>query len=176
MALGGVIMSVFITSDLHLGHYAATKFRKEFKEGDQHYHDFILVENINERVDKRDKLFILGDVAFSDSGLKWLKNIRCKNIELILGNHDKYPLDRYYESGITKIHGFRGYRNLWLSHCPIHPQELYRKRGNVHGHIHRNTMTKPLLDPRYFNVNVEFHNYYPVPLEKIETHFDRMGD
>lgn len=166
-------MSVFFTSDLHLGHYAATKFRKEFKEGDVDYHDFTIVSNINDRVHKRDKLFILGDLAFSDKGLKWADRIDCQNIELILGNHDKYPTQRYLAMGF-KIHGFRKYKGLWLSHCPIHPNELYRCNGNLHGHVHANSDSKPIQDKRYINVNVDMNKYYPVSFERIQERFSKL--
>ncbi len=160
-------MSVFFTSDLHLGHHAATRFRPEFKEGDIYYHDFSIIDNINSVVDKRDKLFILGDLAFSDAGLKAAEGILCRNVELILGNHDKYPLRRYLALGY-KIHGFRGYKEYWLSHCPIHPQEMYRKIGNIHGHIHCNGKSGPVEDTKYFNVNIDVNKYKPVRFEKIQ--------
>jgi len=166
-------MSTWFTSDLHLGHYSVGKTRG-FDITDEH--DYTLVENINSKVNKRDKLFILGDLAFTDKGLHWLDVVRCRNIELILGNHDKYPLRRYMEHGITKFHGFRGYKNYWLSHCPIHPNEIRKKTGNIHGHIHTFGDTEKIIDPRYYNVNVEFHDLHPVSLEEIERHFKEKND
>ncbi len=160
-------MSTFFTSDLHLGHYGATKFRPEFKEGDTFYHDSFIVDSINSKVAKRDKLFILGDLAFSLKGMKAAEGILCQNVELILGNHDKYPVQKYLSMGF-KVHGFRGYREFWLSHCPIHPNEMYRKVGNIHGHIHSSSNSNPIQDSRYINVNVDMNQYRPVRFETIQ--------
>ena len=161
-------MSTFFTSDLHLGQSRIIEDRK-FSCIDEH--DWKLVENINEMVNKRDKLFILGDLAFSPKGLNWASQIACQNIELILGNHDMYQIKKYHQAGILKIHGFRGYRNKWLSHCPMHPNEIRKKDGNIHGHIHKFGDTPDITDPRYYNVNVEYHDLKPVPFEAIEEYY-----
>jgi calcineurin-like phosphoesterase family protein len=157
-------MSVWFTSDLHLGHQHCSDTRG-FPSVEEH--DSHLIENINDSVNKRDKLFILGDLAFSDAGLKRVNDIQCRNIELVLGNHDKYPIWKYLNV-VNKIHGFRGYKNYWLTHCPIHPHEIRKKCGNIHGHVHIFGDTKSIDDPRYLCVNVEFHNFKPVSFEAIE--------
>lgn len=130
-------------------------------------HDYQIVENINALVGKNDKLFILGDVAFSRNGLQWANNIMCRNIELILGNHDMYPIEQYQAMG-WKVHGFHKYKGYWLSHCPIHPNELRDMHGNIHGHVHIFSDTPKITDPRYFNANPEFHKFYPIKFHKIE--------
>ena len=157
-------MSVWFTSDLHLGHTFIAKTRK-FQSIDEH--DDSLIETINKMVHRRDKLYILGDLAFSDKGMCAARNIQCKNVELILGNHDKYPVTRYIDMG-WKIHGFRRYKQFWISHCPIHPNEMRKKAGNLHGHIHTFGDTIDIEDPRYFNVNVEYHNLRPISSEQVE--------
>jgi calcineurin-like phosphoesterase family protein len=58
---------------------------------------------------------------------------------------------KYFED----VRGFLRYKQMWLSHCPIHPQELYRCKLNVHGHIHKNT-NSPELPLPYVNVNWDF--------------------
>lgn len=156
-------MTTFFISDLHLGHEFAAKTRG-FALVDEH--DWQIVENINKIVNKQDKLYILGDLAFTDKGMKWADQIRCKNIELILGNHDKYPVQQYLRH-VQKIHGFRTYHNYWISHAPIHPYEL-RQRMNIHGHVHKFSDTQKIEDPRYYNVNVEYHNLGPVAFTEID--------
>jgi len=156
--------NVFFTSDLHLGHQMIARTRC-FNSMDEH--DGTLVENINQTVPKRSKLYILGDLAFSRNGLQWAKEIKCDNIELILGNHDMYPLTEYLKIA-TKIHGFRKYKTFWLSHCPIHPNELRDMDGNIHGHVHHFSDTTKIEDPRYINVNTEFHKHKPITFEAIQ--------
>lgn len=165
-------MSVWFTSDLHLGHIMIAETRKFMSIDD---HDHQMVENINDSVNKRDKLYILGDLAFSDKGMKWAHSIRCQNVELILGNHDKYPVKKYLDMG-WKLHGFRGYRDYWLSHCPIHPNEIRMKKGNLHGHIHIFGDTQAITDPRYLCVNPEFHQLKPISFESIEKMMELRKD
>jgi len=163
-------MSGFFTSDLHLGHRAAAHFR-EFESVDEH--DDTIVHNINARVNKRDKLFILGDLAFSDKGLNRIFDINCQNIELLMGNHDKYPAHRYFKY-VQKLHGFYKYKDFWLSHCPIHPNEMYRAKGNLHGHVHKTSNSPRIEDPRYFNVNIDMNNMFPISFKYILERFDKI--
>jgi len=146
-------MGVWFTSDLHLGNHlngkmgeGRTRLGSTADEAGWH-----ITETINELVHKRDKLYILGDVIdHQEIGFKWANQIRCQNVELIMGNHDVFQLNRYIGLG-WKIHGFRGYKNYWLSHCPMHPYELRtggNKIGNIHGHIHVFGDTQKIEDPR----------------------------
>jgi calcineurin-like phosphoesterase family protein len=162
-------MSVFFTSDLHLGNKKSAENRGFMSADD---HDYHMTENINDTINKRDKLFILGDIGDNKNSLiKWLPSIRCQNIELIMGNHDVYGA-AFYLQYVQKIHGFRGYKNYWLSHCPIHPHEMRKKTGNIHGHIHIFGDTEDITDSRYFNVNPEFNDMKPVSLEQIQARLE----
>jgi len=165
-------MAVWFTSDLHLGHGFITKFRSISDYGDTFTHDFTIVDNINSCVKKKDKLFILGDAILSKSGIEHAANINCRNIELLLGNHDQFQLGLYLSLG-WKIHGFKLYDKMWLSHCPIHPTEMGRVLMNVHGHVHGTGNTFGLIsDPHYFNVNIELHNFMPIHLDRLKEYID----
>ena len=168
-------MSVWFTSDLHLGNplngkmgEGRTKLGCTADEA-----GWNLTETINEMVPKRAKLFILGDAIDSSQGIKWAKCIRCQNIEIILGNHDKLRLSEYFAMG-WKVHGFRKYRTFWLSHCPIHPHEIRNMDLNIHGHVHIFGDTPRIEDPRYFCVNPEFHDFKPVSIETIDKYVENL--
>ena len=162
-------MSVFITSDLHLGHELASKCRG-FANTTEH-DDYIIKILKIQCFNKRMLLWILGDVAMKMEALDRLSEIPCEK-RLVRGNHDTFK-DNVYRKYFTKIHGFLRYKSMWLSHCPIHPQEMYRCKGNVHGHIHMNTQS-PLLPYPYFNVNWDFHAR-AIPLDEIKLWFDEQG-
>lgn len=154
--------NVFFISDLHFGHNKILKFSGEYRLGATiEEHDEWLINSINSVVSKRDKLFILGDVAFGQEHIKKLGRLAGVK-ELILGNHDKYRTQDYLR-WCTKIHGFRTYNGFWLSHAPIHPAEL-RGCFNIHGHVHMNS----LPDRHYLNVSVEACAGHPVPLELLK--------
>ena len=63
-----------------------------------------------------------------------------------------------------EVYGFHKYKEFWLSHCPIHPQEL-RGKYNIHGHVHHNNIP----DKNYFNVCIEALNGLPIKLDEIRA-------
>lgn len=158
-------MSVFVTSDLHLGHTLAAKMRgfSSVKE-----HDIFILDTLNDMLGRRNKLFVLGDIAWNKEALSELKKMPF-TMDAVLGNHDTYSSKDYAEV-FNKVYGIVRYKKLWLTHAPIHPQEIYRCKGNVHGHIHYGAATKNLGLP-YYNVNLEFHDMKPVAFEDIAALF-----
>lgn len=153
--------TVRFISDLHFGHSKILDFVGAARGGSTvDEHDQWLIEQWNSVVTKRDAVYVLGDVAFSRKGLACVKNLRGQKF-LLLGNHDNFPLSDYEALGF-KIIGFKKYKGFWLSHAPIHPQEL-RGKYNIHGHVHLNSVP----DGRYFNVCVEPLQGKPISLTEI---------
>ena len=152
--------NVYFISDLHFGHDRITSFRPDFGSCSEE-HDSILIDRINSKVGKRDKLYILGDIAFNKRGVEQFKRIQSRHVEAIWGNHCDIkrlaPL-------VEKWHAFKEYKEFWLSHCPIHPNEL-RGRVNIHGHVHNKTID----DERYISVCVEACNGYPLSIDEIRA-------
>lgn len=105
-------------------------------------------ESWKEHVRKKDHVYVLGDVAMNRESLQLLS--RWPGIKtLILGNHDEFKISEYM-CVFAKVHGFMRYKEFWLSHPPIHANELRGKR-NIHGHVHYASVD----DTRYVNVCVE---------------------
>jgi calcineurin-like phosphoesterase family protein len=88
----------------------------------------------NDTIRKRDVVYVMGDAAFTQEGLSSIGTLSGRKI-LIRGNHDMLPTEDYL-SVFSEIYGAFMYKGLWLTHIPIHPQELFG-RTNVHGHCHR---------------------------------------
>lgn len=145
---------VFMISDLHIGHVSILKFRRCNPEWTLEDHDKWIVKQWNSVVKKRDTVYVLGDVCFDVEKMKLFLKMNGNKI-LILGNHDKFDLG-VYQKYFSKIHAFRRYKGYWISHCPIHPQEM-RGRKNIHGHLHDNyvLLEDGSIDTNYFNVSVE---------------------
>jgi len=160
---------VYFTSDLHLGHKNICKYRKEFSTTKEH--DEYLLTQI-EALGKRDLLYVLGDFLFDceeyDSYLERLGKSR-RRMKLLLGNHDSRRLYNGLPKNIEVCLPIFSYKNMWLTHCPIHEKELRGRLGNIHGHLH----LKTLKDDRYFNVNVDVNDYKFVPLDTIKIHFNK---
>ena len=156
--------NTWFSSDLHLDHKGIIKFR-DF--GSVEEHNAIIKDNYHKVVKPRDRVYLTGDVAFSKEALEDLKTWSGTKI-LICGNHD-------LERGITmkdlcdvydEVYAFKRWREFWLSHCPIHPEEL-RGKYNLHGHCHSHIID----DPRYLNLCLEHHNYMPIDINFIRDHF-----
>lgn len=156
-------MSVFFISDLHLGHRKILDF-EPMRLGEPvsclEAHDEILVERILKTVNKRDILWVLGDVAFSKQGLAMLADTIPCRMKLVRGNHDQFAMTNY--SMFEEVLGLVKYKGFWLSHAPIHPAEL-RGIKNIHGHVH----SQSIPDERYINVCVEALSGYPVNLDHL---------
>ncbi len=124
--------NVYFIGDLHFGHKNIAVFRKEFETELQHRRH--LMDVWSGFITKRDVVYVMGDAAFTSEGLDSIDELPGRKI-LIRGNHDLLPTDAYL-SVFEEVYGLLAYKGLWLSHAPIHPQELYG-RTNVHGHCHR---------------------------------------
>ncbi len=152
---------VFLTADLHIGHRNICKYRSEFSSPAEH--DECIIDNWNSVVTKaRYQVWVLGDMYVKNKYYDFDSITSRLNgtIHIITGNHcyDTAYHSMHIAVGLVKKYGF------WLSHCPMHPQEL-RGRRNIHGHIHG--VENQLCDDRYINVNCEFWGYTPVNLELI---------
>lgn len=162
---------VFFISDLHLGHKNILKFSPTRGGTDMQSHSEWLVDQWNSVVTKQDLVWVLGDVCFNAIHMPYLKKMNGSK-HLILGNHDKFTLKEYFQY-FNKVHGFRTYKNAWLSHAPIHCDSL-RNKINIHGHLHNGIVKywdslgdDSLEDNRYFNVSVEQLNGVPITYEDI---------
>lgn len=152
-------MSVYFCSDLHFGHKNIQKFR-QFVLSQNHNEQFIC-EAWKNRVTKRDDVYVLGDAAFTMEAIDLFKNLPGRKF-LIRGNHDLCDTAAYLKV-FAEVYGLLKYKEFWLSHAPVHPDEL-RGKVNLHGHVHYQSIRQPFhpalhvkqeLDLRYFNCCVE---------------------
>ena len=89
--LGKDYSDFFFTSDLHISHRNILKYdNRPFKNIEEH--DQALINNINNKVNEKSCLFILGDVSMTSNMSylgKLLNQIKCDMV-LIKGNHDSH--------------------------------------------------------------------------------------
>jgi len=91
---------LYFTSDSHYGHHNICSATTKWVDAEDMTRDFesldsmndMLVDNINKLVGENDILFHLGDWSFGgfDNIRKFRERIACKNIHLVLGNHDHH--------------------------------------------------------------------------------------
>lgn len=163
---------VWVSSDWHIGHRNIAKFRNQVTSTEDNTQ--ILLDNTLECVRKRDTLWLLGDMCFTEDDVEVFRVLskHVENLHLVLGNHDTDTAERrralrtMLDEGIyTSVHSLVNYNGFWLSHAPLHDLEL---RGrNIHGHNHNVIIP----DDRYVNVCVDVTDMKPVKFQEIKGRF-----
>lgn len=149
-------MTVWFTSDLHLGHRYVAETRGFADASD---HDLALWQNFSAVLTKHDDLWVLGDLAVSnpEAAFGIIRSLPCRT-HLITGNHDKaHPMhrdshtwQRRYLEVFASVQPFARKRidgrEVLLSHFPYerdrgeprHTQWRLINRGAwlLHGHTH----------------------------------------
>jgi calcineurin-like phosphoesterase family protein len=99
--------NIWFTSDLHLGHknlvrgstsWEGEERLKDCRDFDSlEEHDNYIIDNINKVVGYKDILYIIGDFFLgSRDRIKYYRDqIKCQNVHLILGNHDRLKYEDY---------------------------------------------------------------------------------
>lgn len=160
---------VFVISDTHFGHKKVIEFEQKHRPFSTiEEHDETLVDNWNKVVNKRDSVWHLGDVVFGLKNFSILGRLNGKK-RLVLGNHDHYPAERYLKY-FSRVMGVSKYKDVLLSHVPMHPEQLGRFRKNIHGHTHSHRVKivgSDEIDERYISVSVEQTGLKPIPLDEL---------
>ena len=170
--------ATFLIGCTHFGHEKMYKFVNHDGTKVRPYEnakqaDDAMLTNWNSVVGVDDKVYVLGDVAFTSESLSILKKCNGKKI-LIKGNHDDLSVSEYmkYFKDIRSSHKLDG---ELLSHIPIHPDSLWREKKNIywlniHAHLHAYPVkTNNAEDARYFSVCVERINYTPISIDEIRS-------
>jgi calcineurin-like phosphoesterase family protein len=141
-------------------------------------HDEHIIEKWNSVVNKKDTVWILGDITMEKSSpfhlldrLKGIKNV-------ILGNHDMPQHVPEMLKHVNKVCSTIKKKNVILTHIPIHTQEIGRFRKNIHGHLHENKVmidthdtfgnkNGETEDDRFINVSCECVDFTPVELNSL---------
>jgi len=131
-----------------------------------------LVKNINDKVGENDTLYHLGDFAMGGkaSARTFREQLKCKNIVLIFGNHDRY-YDKDFCSLFSKtydIYNYRGYgKNIILCHYALKVWN-HSSHGSysLYGHSHGTLPDDP--HSFSFDVGVDCHNFSPLSVHEVE--------
>lgn len=129
--------NIWFTSDTHFGHKniagpKVSQWTSGYRDFDTvHEMNKTIVNNINKYVKEDDILYHLGDWSFGGvhNILQFRNLIICKNVHLILGNHDQHIIDKqisYFDTTFNPIELFSsvqdvlhlniGKTKLFLSH------------------------------------------------------------
>lgn len=130
-----------------------------------------LIQWYNEMVDDGDRVYILGDVAFSPSKFREVMTRLKGRKVLVPGNHEPRRFDKICADVGVEVRGYVVKKGFILSHIPIHPGSMARWSVNIHGHLHSNRVEEEgypgSADPRYVCVSVEHTDYKPILLDEV---------
>ena len=189
---------IFFTSDTHYGHTNICRGVSNWRDEDgnvpvkqtrefdtlDHMNDKI-VESINSVVGENDILFHLGDFSFGgfDNIAEFRSRIVCKNIHLILGNHDHHiernkgdiqrlfsSVNQYLRLSVSFYPGttiYQGEHEFVLMHYPIASwHNMNDGVIHLHGHVHL-PPDKKLSQGKAMDVGVDGNNLMPYTLGQI---------
>lgn len=141
-----------------------------------------MIEWYNALVADQDRVYILGDVAFTPSAMRRAVTRMKGRKVLIPGNHEPTKMRKYFDL-FDDVRGYVQRKGFIMSHIPIHPDCMGRWKLNIHGHLHGNVVMKKevvfteahpesgelleIQDLRYYNACVEHHNFRPKELDEI---------
>jgi calcineurin-like phosphoesterase family protein len=109
--------------------------------------DQVMLDRINETVGTDDTLYILGDFSFKGKKpIDYRIRIKCQDIHLIMGNHDK-KTDYYPSENVVDMNGFSSMQEvkeiiycnqrIYLSHYPHRSWPASHKGSYMlYGHLH----------------------------------------
>ena len=168
----------WVYSDPHFYHGNICKFEREpgvklrpWDDAEQMTED--MIQWYNEMVEDQDRVYILGDIAFSPAHMrKAVSRLKGRKV-LVPGNHEPPKMRKYFDL-FDDVRGYVVKKGFIMSHIPIHPGSLSRWKLNIHGHLHAN-QTKDMFgrhqlqsnDERYYCACVEQTNFRPKLLDDI---------
>ena len=180
-----ILIMDYFTSDLHLAHENCVHFRKKIKNcpfNNLTQMNDLIYENFS-HFEKKDRVFLLGDIAWNKEELtKFFNHLHSQKIEIhwILGNHDKsncYPVSFTYPVVINDVEVVKSnstYKSIFLSHY----QHLIWDRSHygiyhLFGHSHQGTQDRLYSQvfeglEKSLNVNLEFYDYKPISRDSVE--------
>ena len=114
-----------------------------------------------------DRVFVLGDVAKRNPMYTTTHefNMLPGEKHLIRGNCDLDPIHDYvHKFGFVDITNMRWYKDgICLVHDPFIYEAMDKKYRMIHGHVHKEYLTKPGL----VNVGVDQWKLTPVPAREV---------
>lgn len=146
-------------------------------------HDADIIKKWNNKVEKTDDVFILGDLMLGDNeqGMKKIEQLN-GHLHIILGNHDSQTRIELYKQlpNVVEVKYAKvikvSKQHYYLSHYPTicsnyNDKPYHNHMINLYGHTHQQTNFFEMCgaeNPFMYHVGVDSHDCYPVSIEKID--------
>lgn len=149
---------IYFIADTHFGcENLVANTRTGFANIEEH--DQTIIDGINARVDRKDRLVICGDFCRKDPQ-KYRARIKCREVWLILGNHDKPSWAKCFSRcSLGEMIKLSPEFKVWASHYPhAYWPSSHHGVGHVYGHCHSQreaTLDKAFPGRRSIDVGVD---------------------
>ena len=178
----------FVTSDTHFFHENIIKYcNRPFNNVEEM--NINIIQNWNNVVSQEDDVYVIGDFALIKGEdhkekikkLQYLSNALNGKKHLILGNHDYFTVNEYFEAGFIDVK--EGFMELllnahWFTMCHYQMTSWNNShRGSMHlfGHEHWRQQYEPKhsiyeemkWSERKFNVCIDANKFTPVNINDI---------
>lgn len=174
---------IWIFSDPHFGHkniaIGTSNWEGESRKGCRDFAnpdimDATIINNINEKVGYDDTLICLGDWTFAGEGkvAEYRSRIVCKNLHLVLGNHDKPIRDSLsHQAHFTTVRDYLemnvGEHHVVMTHYPIESwNRMHRGSFHLFGHQHLPKHLK-LKNGKKLDVGLDGNDFEPYSWSEI---------
>ena len=172
-------MTVWFTSDLHLGHANVIKYcRRPFPHVDAM--NEALISGWNDLVKDTDTVYVLGDVALCRPALalSFVSRLRGRK-HLVFGNHDKPLRKHYQDSGLfewCKDLAQIKHENQTVVLCH-YPMMTWNKSGSGSWHLHGHCHGSLPLDRSALrmDIGIDPNGYAPVSFESVTSVMSRRS-
>jgi len=171
-------MADYVTADPHFGHANIIRYcSRPFSSAEEM--DTEIVRSWNSVVKATDKVFLLGDFAFTRGGGDVARAYAAEKINqlngikvLVMGNHDKrFKPRQWVELGFSEVSSFP---IIYKDYCILSHQPIEFLSGtpyvNLFGHVH-NSPNYPTYTNASVCVCMERWDYKPVLISKITERF-----
>jgi calcineurin-like phosphoesterase family protein len=142
-------------------------------------HNHALVKSINDTVKEHDRLYFLGDWSMGgrDEVFNFRRQLHCKNIHVILGNHDIHIAKNYNNcknlfNSVELYSEIKiGNTHFVLFHYPIN--SWHKKKSTEHssvhlyGHVHTELNMHPSSKSVCIDAHPEFRPYHIDEIREI---------
>jgi len=164
--------NLFFTADTHFNHYNILRYcARPFETIEEH--DQTLIDNINQLVKPNDILWHLGDFCFGrkheffETAKKYRSQIKCRNINLVWGNHDNKGIAPLFSSCYDMFELKHEKQLIVMCHYCMLTFRNSCHLTSVHlwGHSH-NTLEPP-ANTLSMDVGVDGHDFKPWSFEEV---------
>ncbi len=120
-------MKTWLTADTHFDSKTVMTMRPFSCPAE---HDDHIIERINSRVERNDRLIVAGDFC-ARGATHFLARINCRQVYLVIGNHDRAQSAKAFKSAEETMTIKIGDLRVFISH---YPHAFWP--GSHHGHLH----------------------------------------